>query len=695
MLNYYSIGVDIGGTFTDLVVADETGQVFSAKAFTTPHDYSEGITNALDTVVEQLGLSVRDLLSRTRVFVNGTTIVTNALAELKGVKVGLLTTLGFKDTLRIARSARTNDFNLQSQVPPPELVSRDHVVEIHERINYAGEVVVPLDVEHATRQIRNLVEVQNVEALAVCLLWSFRNSNHERIIKNIIHELYPTMFVTISSDIYPVSREYERMVTTVLNSYSSRGAESYLVNLEQRLRDRGLTVPVGIMQSTGGITSTDDARQKPIHLLNSGPVGGVVAANRLGELLGLKNIITADMGGTSFDTAVIVENQIGHIHRARVNRLDTGLSLVDIHAIGAGGGSICHVTDQGLPEVGPESAGAEPGPACYGRGGQEPCVTDVAEAINLIDPHYFLGGALTLDQERALEVIEEKIAKPLGLDTAHAAAGLYDLVVSNMSNAVRAVTIERGHDPRDFALLAYGGASALYIAAIAQDMGIRRVVIPHHASVFSAEGLLLSDYSRSSVQTVNWNLAKGNISELNTVFDTLSQQVTASLQDNGFSAGDIDLTWEGDFKFGTQVYELTILIPHKELTEEDKALLAQRFIAEYERLYGQGASWENAENLIVILNLRVTGVGRTAKPGFVAGTLGGSDASDASIGNRQIFLPDRETEESVSIFRDERFLPGMRISGPAVIEARDTTIYVPYGVEAEMDVYRNYSLTLA
>jgi N-methylhydantoinase A len=226
-------------------------------------------------------------------------------------------------------------------------------------------------------------------------------------------------------------------------------------------------------------------------------------------------------------------------------------------------------------------------------------------------------------------------------------------------------------------------------------MGIRRVVIPHHASVFSAEGLLLSDYSRSSVQTVNWNLAKGNISELNTVFDTLSQQVTASLQDNGFSAGDIDLTWEGDFKFGTQVYELTILIPHKELTEEDKALLAQRFIAEYERLYGQGASWENAENLIVILNLRVTGVGRTAKPGFVAGTLGGSDASDASIGNRQIFLPDRETEESVSIFRDERFLPGMRISGPAVIEARDTTIYVPYGVEAEMDVYRNYSLTLA
>ncbi len=695
MANHFSIGVDIGGTFTDLVVADQTGQVYSAKAFTTPDDYSEGISNALERVTEDVGLSVRDLLAETDVFVNGTTIVTNALAELKGVKVGLLTTHGFKDTLRIARSARTNDFDLQTQVPPPELVSRADVAEIYERINYAGEVVVALDVEQATEQIRYLVENQHVQALAVCLLWSFRNAKHEHILKDIIHELYPSIFVTISSEIYPVSREYERMVTTVLNSYTSRGAQSYLVNLEQRLRDRGLSVPVGIMQSTGGITSTEDARQKPIHLLNSGPVGGVVAANRLGQLLGLANIITADMGGTSFDTAVIVENHIGHIHRARVNRLDTGLSLVDIHAIGAGGGSICHMNDQGLPEVGPQSAGAEPGPACYGHGGEAPCVTDVAVTLKLIDPQYFLGGSISLDPERAGQAIQDNIATPLGMDAAQAAAGLYDLVVSNMSNAVRAVTIERGHDPRDFALVAYGGASALYIAAIAQDMGIRRVVIPHHASVFSAEGLLLSDYSRSSVQTVNWNLAKGDITELNRVFAALSEQVSAALLDNGFAQDAIDLTWEGDFKFGTQVYELTIPIARKELTDQDKSTLAERFIEEYERLYGKGASWENAENLILILNLRVTGVGQTAKPAFFAGTLGSPDASLAWFGTRPVFLPDRSSVQSVAIYRDERFKPGMRVTGPAIIEARDTTIYVPSDVLAEMDVYRNYSLTLS
>jgi N-methylhydantoinase A len=692
---HFSIGVDIGGTFTDLVVVNETGEVYRSKAFTTPDDYTEGILTALEIVCEgDLKISVAELLQKTQVFVNGTTIVTNALAELKGMKVGLLTTQGFKDTLRIARSARTNEFDLQTQIAPPELVRRDCIAEIAERVDYSGKAVVPLDEEQARSQIRFLVEEKGVEAIAVCFLWSFRNQDHEQRVKGIINEMYPELFVSVSSDIYPVSREYERMVTTTLNAFTSRGTGEYLSSLEKRLAERGLKVPVGMIQSTGGITTTLEAREKPISLLNSGPVGGVVAANSLGKALGLKNILTADMGGTSFDTSVIVNNEITHIHRARVNRLDTGLSLVDINAIGAGGGSIAWINDQGLPQVGPQSSGAQPGPVCYNRGGQEPTVTDIAVALNFIDPDYFLGGTVKLNKEAALKALDEKIARPLGISTLDAAAGLFDLVIANMSNAARAVSIEKGHDPREFTMVSYGGASALYIAEIAKELGIKQVIIPNNASVFSAFGLLWSDYSRNYVQTVNWNLAQGKVDELNEKLLELTRYAKRDLAENGFRDDEIDIIWEGDFKFGTQAFELTIPLPKRTMTDADRSVMAKAFTEEYERLYGEGTSWDGAENLTILLNVRVTGIGKTQKPSLQKFSGSPVTSVPGKVAQREVYLPSQRQTKSVSIYKDELLTSGMALKGPAIIEAKDTTIYIPEDAHVKVDPYRNYCMTL-
>jgi N-methylhydantoinase A len=693
--HHFSIGVDIGGTFTDLVVVNQAGEVYRSKAFTTPDDYPVGILNALERLCnEDLNLSVSELLQQTKVFVNGTTIVTNALAELKGMRVGLLTTQGFKDTLRIARSARTNEFDLQTQVPPPELVQRECIAEVAERVDYSGKAIVSLNEEQARSQIRYLVEEKGVEAIAICFLWSFRNPEHEQRVKALVNEMYPNLFVSVSSDIYPVSREYERMVTTTLNAFTSRGTGEYLASLETRLSERGLKVPVGMIQSTGGITTTQEASQKPISLLNSGPVGGVVAANSLGKELGLKNIITADMGGTSFDTSVILNNEITHIHRARVNRLDTGLSLVDINAIGAGGGSIAWLNEQGLPQVGPKSAGAQPGPVCYNRGGTEPAITDIAVALNFIDPDYFLGGSVKLNKEAALKAIDEKIANPLGIPTLEAAAGLFDLVIANMSNAVRAVSIEKGHDPREFTMISYGGAAALYIAAIAQELGIIKVIIPNNASVFSAYGLLWSDFTRNYVQTVNWNLAQGDINELYEKLTELTVRAQNDLGENGFNEQDIEIVWEGDFKFGTQAFELTIPLPQRQLTENDRAVMAKAFTEEYERLYGAGTSWDGAEHLTILLNVRVTGIGKTQKPSLQTFSKGQTISRTAKVAEREVYLPQERKTKTVSIYKDELLNPGMEISGPAIIESKDTTIYIPENAQTEVDQYGNYCLTL-
>ncbi len=684
----FHIGVDIGGTFTDVVVSTDEGKTFRAKQPTTHDGYGKGIVDALELVADrELQMPLQELLGRTRSMVNGTTIVTNAVAELRGSAVGLIVTKGTRDTLRIARSARTNNYDMQTQVPLPDLVDRAAIVEVDERLDYSGEVVVPLSAEAAEAAVRELVEERQVEALAVCLLWSFQNPAHERLIGEAAQRLYPDLFLSLSSSVYPVHREYERMVTTVLNSFTGSAVSDYVDGLERELAARGLAIPFSLMQSIGGRIPATQAKERPMSLVNSGPVGGVIGAQSLGHAYGLEQVITADMGGTSFDCALIDKGEVGLAHRAELNRFLTGLSLVDINAIGAGGGSIAWVDNRGMPRVGPRSAGSTPGPACYGRGGEEPTVTDAALALGLVDPDYFLGGTMQVDRSLAEQAIKAKIAEPVEWSVTEAAAAIWTIVVQSMSAAVRAVSIEKGHDPREFTLIQYGGAGALFSAPIARSLGISRVIVPASASTFSASGLMHADARHSLVQTINWNVLRESPERAREAFAALAAEARSALEADGYEDDSIEVVLEGDLKFIGQAFEVTMPIVPEGL--ESKRLY-EEFVATYEAMYGEGTAWEGFD--VMLLNCRVTGVGRTPKPELERVAVSEGDIEAARKQSRSVFMPDEGEEVEMAVYADERLTPGARLQGPAIVEVRDTTIYVPVGAELSVDEFSNYVL---
>jgi len=688
----FHVGVDIGGTFTDVVAADDAGATHRAKVPTTPDDYTNGIVAGLERLAEVAGVPLTDLMAGTELFINGTTIVTNAIAELRGRRTGVIVTRGFRDTLRIARSARTNDLDLHTQTPPPDVVARRDVLEVDERVDFAGRVVVALDEDQVLAAARELVEDRGCEAIAICFLWSFINPAHERRARDLVAGAHPAVFVTASSDVFPVAREYERLVTTIFNGFASAGVATYVGDLERRLRELGCPVAPSIMQSIGGLISPDEARDLPISLINSGPAGGVMGARAVAERLGLRDVITADMGGTSFDTALIRDLQPALAHRAQIGRFATGLSMIDISAIGAGGGSILWIDNRGAPRVGPESAGAEPGPACYGRGGSRPTVTDMAVAMNLIDPDYFLGGSIRLDRAAAEHAIRTRVAEPLEWDLDATLSGLTHILVDTMANSVRAISIQRGYDPRDFTMLGYGGASGLFLPLICRATGIHDLVIPDSAAVFSAYGLLWADGVRSFVRTVNWIVPAGPLEPVNQVLAALAAQAREAMTRRGFAGDAVELTYEGDFKFAGQAFEVTVALPSGALAEADRDALGETFTRTYERLYGPGTAWEGFP--VLMLNARVTATARVASPALAPTARNGRDPADALAGSRAAVVPETGRREPLPVYRGDGLLPGMAIEGPALIDDVDTTVYVPGGGRLEVDEYRGYRLAL-
>lgn len=688
----FHVGVDIGGTFTDLVAADARGVTHRAKVPTTPDDYTRGIVAGLERLAGVVGVPALELMAGTELFINGTTIVTNAIAELRGRPTGVIVTRGFRDTLRIARSARTNDMDLHTQTPPPDVVTRQDVVEVDERIDFAGREVVALDEQQVLAAAHHLVEGRGCEAIAICFLWSFINPAHERRARDLVASAHPSVFVTASSDVFPVAREYERMVTTIFNGFASAGVAAYVTDLEHRLRDLGCPVAPSIMQSIGGLISPEEARDLPISLINSGPAGGVMGARAVAAKLGLRDVITADMGGTSFDTALIKDLQPALAHRAQIGKFATGLSMIDISTIGAGGGSILWIDNRGAPRVGPESAGAEPGPACYGHGGARPTVTDLAVAMNLIDPEYFLGGSITLDREAAEHAIRTHLAERLEWSLEATLTGLTHILVDTMANAVRAISIQKGYDPRDFTMLGYGGASGLFLPLICRATGIRGLVIPDNAAVFSAYGLLWADGVRSFVRTVNWIVPAGPLEPVNQVLAGLAGQARQAMVHRGFPEDAVELTYEGDFKFAGQAFEVTVPLPSGALTETDRERLSETFTQSYERLYGPGTAWEGFP--VLMLNARVTATGRVTSPVLAAAAVDGRDAGQARAGSRDAVAPETGRREPLPVYRGDGLRPGMAIEGPALIDDVDTTVYVPSGGRLEVDEYRAYRLAL-
>ena len=692
------LGVDTGGTFTDLVEIDGQGRLRFDKAFSTPQAPEQGIFNALATLAAAAGIGVERLLAETERFAHGTTVSTNALIQRRGAKVGLITTKGFEDTLIIARGpvgragglpqSKAMDF-LHTE-PPPPLVPKSFIRGVTERVTADGSVLVPLDEDEARAAIASLVAA-GAESLAVCLLWSFRNPAHEHRLRQIAREAAPQLPVSLSSEIAPRLGEFERMVTTAVNAFIGPVTERYIGSLQKQLGALGLTRPVQVMKSSGGAMLPDAIGHQAVSVVNSGPIGGLVAARHLGTLLGYDKIITADMGGTSFDVGLIAD---GVFEEESTPFLAQGLPVqipsLKVVTIGAGGGSIAW-TDGYRLQVGPQSAGSEPGPACYGRGGAEPTVADALVQLGIIDPDNFFGGRYALDRQKARDAIDTRIAGPLGLDTMEAAAGIYDVVTAKMGDLIRKVTVESGHDPREFCLLSYGGAGGAHCAAFAAQLGIRRVVVPYAAPVFSALGVVLSDIAYRHIRSAPVPLEGPATAEtINGVFAELAERAQADLRASGLDAGEAVLRYGLDMRYVGQMNEVPLPWPPGRIVAADIPSLRSAFEALYQQRYGAGTF--RRETPLEIISFRAEAVKATEKPRF-APLFANKRRGPGSNRRRQVYQRGSGWIEA-AVFAFDDLAADAPYAGPAIVERESTTIWLPPGTRATLDVYGNLAIDL-
>ncbi len=686
----FLIGVDTGGTFTDCVVVDSLGTMTTAKAASTPPSFAQGIMDVLDRVSEALGLDTPALLAQTRFFGHGTTVGTNALLTRTGSKTGLLTTRGHEDVLFMGRikqkvagmnEDQLHDFLTHDKDDRP-LVPRGRVRGLNERVDYKGAVVVGLDDDEVRAQARQLVERDGCDALAVCLLWSFMNGAHEQRVRAILRELYPGVVVSLSSELAPVLGEYERCATTVINAYLSRRVGSYVADLDRRLAGSDLRSQLMIMLSNGGVAPADDAAQRAAFLLSSGPAGGVIGARALGQLLAYPNVLTTDVGGTSFDVGLVVDGETEFAREPVFDKYHLTFPMVDVVSIGAGGGSLAWLDRDGFLKVGPQSAGADPGPVCYGRGGTEPTVTDANVVLGRIDPAYFLGGAWTLDRGAAEAAIRTRIAEPLGLSVEEAALGIVDILDARMADLVRRVTVGRGLDPREFALLAIGGAGPLHVGAYGQDVGVKAVVIPAHASEFSALGIATADalvVKRASAPMTGPFAPDA----VRAVLTRLERAATDELRAAG-AQGSLRLLRSADMRYKGQIHEVSVPVPFAgdDVDEAATAQIVRDFHVHYERRYGQGTTSPAAPVEALSWEVRVASGAATPR---VAERAEAAPAPSGPKGERPVYF--RGGWRTVPIYQREGLADGSRLAGPAIVEAPDTTILVNPGQSVRMDLF--------
>ncbi|HWA80823.1 MAG TPA: hydantoinase/oxoprolinase family protein [Acetobacteraceae bacterium] len=696
------LGVDIGGTFTDLIMIPRNGRMKAVKTLTTPGDLETGVLSAVRLMAETIGIAPRDLLQRVEIFGHGTTQATNALIERKGTRTGLITTRGFGDTIGLQRllgltvglSADQLGWYSKRRYPEP-IVPRTFRREVPERVDHAGRVLLALD-EGAARKAVAELAAAGVKAFAVALLWSFRNPAHERRIGEIIRETCPDAYVTLSSEISPIIGEYERTAATVLNSYLAPSVAGYLGRVEGVLRESGFRGKFYILNSVGGVMPAREAARKPVLLLASGPAGGVLGSLQLAKFLGYRNVITTDMGGTSFDVSLIVDGKvlISSSHEAGGYHLNT--PMIDIRAVGAGGGSIARV-ENGLLRIGPESAGAKPGPVCYGLGGLLPTVTDANVVLGIISSDNFLGGRMKLDRKAAEEAIRREIAEPLGLCVEEAAAGIVRVVDAHMADILRGITIGRGYDPRDFVIFAYGGAGPAHCTGFGSELGARRIVIPATSMVHSAYGALASDIHESRERSLLMR-GGGGRNELwegidavcvAEVFAELDRHCLAAIEDAGIAARDTMLVRTIDMRYRRQTHDLTVVLPPGPVGQDTIRAAVAQFETDYEAAYGRGAGFREAGIELTIFRSQATG--RPRKP-----ELSGSGAKTAGRpGSRNVFDPIARRWVPMSVWQWLDLPAGHRLAGPAIIEHPETTVYVGAGHIAVLHPAGHLSIDLA
>lgn len=668
------IGVDIGGTFTDFTVITGSGATVLWKEPTTPHDPTEAIAIGLDAVAERLGVSCEEMLGRTRLFVHGTTIATNMVIQRNGPRIGLLCTSGFRDVLYFRDGFKPDRFNLRFS-PPAPFVERYLRLPVMERVGPDGRVLIELvedDVRAAAATFRN----EGVQAVAVAFLWSIVNDAHEHRAAEILAEELPGCHVVRSADVLPEIREWERTSAAVLSAYILPRIDEYFHRLKGQLGGAGLHGEPLIMQINGGCAPIEDILRRPVNALHSGPAAAPAAALYHAARLGSSNLITVDMGGTSFDVCLIRDGEAAHSRSLMVEDQPVGVAGVEVHSIGAGGGSIASVDAGGALKVGPRSAGSVPGPAAYGAGGTEPTVTDANVVLGYLSQDTFLGGRGALDEAAATAAVERHVAEPLGLDVMRAAAGIIRVVNTNMVSAIRAVSVERGIDPRGFALVCAGGAGGLHAARLAAELGMREVIIPREAGTFCAFGMTVTDVRHDYVTAFHALSEDVDLGRLDAVFSDLEAEALARLGEEGFARDEIQLQRKVDVRYPGQVHELTIPIatPTDRYRTEDIERVRQAFHTEHELQF----AYRRAELGVEFLHWRVTATGSVPVPGRER-TGERADAAKALIGHREVYLPEEDAMVEVPVYAVERIPVGAELDGPAVLAGETTTILMAPG----------------
>jgi N-methylhydantoinase A len=681
----WRVGVDSGGTFTDVCLfEDESGRVEVWKVPSTPDDPSRGIAAGVEEGVARVG----ETAGAIGYFGHGTTVGTNALIQHRGVKTGLITTGGFRDLLEIGRQKRPDLYDLNAD-KPPVLVTRDLRLEVPERVRHDGTIETALD-QQAVREAARTLRQNGVEAIAICFLYGFVRPQHEDIARQIIAEECPEAFACSSHEVAPEFREFERMSTAVVNAYLGPVMRNYINRLGERLRQLGMRAAPHLTQSNGGVIGFEQAARLPVRTVLSGPSTGVVAAQAVGTMAGFPDLITFDMGGTSTDVALLQNGVCRLTNEAMVHGYPIKAPMLDIHTVGAGGGSIAYVDSGGLLKVGPRSAGAFPGPVCYDKGNQEPAVTDANVVLQTLNPTHLLGGRMAVRQNLARAAIA-KLADQLGMGIMETAQGIVSVVTANMARAIRVVSVQRGHDPRDYTLAAFGGAGPLHAARLARELEIGRILVPRNPGILCAMGLLLTDLRADFATTRLQTLSAAVVPAIEAAFAGLRHQAETWFDGEAIAPAARQVTRTVDMRYAGQNYELPVTVPEGAITLATLDALVGGFEAAHRRMYGFIAEGDAVQ----LVTFRVEATGLVRKAVFQPRPSQGADASAAITGRREVWLPEAGGFVSCPVYDRDRLDSGNRIAGPAIIEQMDATTVLLPGMAGRVEPYLNLLLEFA
>ena len=689
MRTEYRLGIDAGGTFTDFVLADKSGQVRLFKALSTPQDPTQAIRNGLGLITEELGVSAEHIISNCDLCINGTTVGLNALIQHKGAKTGLICTAGHEDSLEIRLGHKEDGYRYDPEYPPATMIVPRYLRRgVAERVLSDGSVRTTLN-EDDVRAACELFLSEGVETVAISFVWSVLHPDHERRAAEIVRQMMPGAILTLGSELYPQVREYTRTSTAVVNAYLAPIMKRYVDAVDAYFRALGAKQPVRYYQSNGGLAIGQAMTDRSVYAINSGPASAPAAGQYVCAPFGKTDVITVDMGGTSFDITLTKDGVTNINKNIDFLRYRIGVPMIQVETLGAGGGSIGWIDEMGLMQMGPQSAGSDPGPACYGQGGTEPTVSDANLVLGYLNPDGLVGGRLPLDAKLAREAVKSRLADPLGLSVERAAYGMFTIVNANMVNGIRRVTVERGYDPRDFVLVGAGGATAAHITALAEEMGIGTIVLPKLASGLCAFGQIISDVKYNYMATAPLRLDNDEAyAKIDSLFNEIEAQGIAHLKDDGFAKKDIDIRRSLDMRYVGQVHECTVDIGTFKVDAKSIEKIKEAFHKRHEQLY----TYSERHSTVEVVNIESTVYGRVEKPKRMAIAKGKPVANALKAHREAVFSADGKRVRT-PVYDGALIGAGARIAGPAIIEEVTTTIVIQPGWVAALDESGSYLIT--